>query len=133
MNEKPQTSSQHDPVNIPAIRHDIKQLIGREAKAMVNKILSENGHRCYLAMKYLFEISGIFPSGDAQPPEEDDSLTHRLLHRLGFADEFEVAQPGNKNPDQKPGGKKDDKKDEQNKVQPITKETGPPPSAPPMP
>ena len=76
------------PVDIAKIRDQIRQAIGRRALGMVETTMDEveDGH--YLAMKYLFEIVGLFPASAAAESPEDNSLAQILLKKLGLDPEL---------------------------------------------
>jgi hypothetical protein len=75
------------PVDLSAIREDIKNLVGNAAAGMVASGIEEANKGHYAAMKFLFELVGLFPAAEAveQNPEED-GLAKALFHRLGVAD-----------------------------------------------
>ena len=70
--------------NLPELRQRITDLVARNAVAMVQCAIDgvlEEGQ--YQAIKYLFEMIGIYPaaSGEAETPE--DGLSRILLRHLG--------------------------------------------------
>lgn len=70
-------------VDLAQIRSQITQAVGRRAVRMVDSAMDEveGGH--YLAMKYLFEIAGLYPSNASVESTEEDSLSKILLRNLG--------------------------------------------------
>jgi hypothetical protein len=82
------------PVNIGQIRDQITKAVGSRALHMVRTTITEveNGH--YLAMKYLFEMVGLYPATAATDPSEEGSLAKILLRNLGLQEE--LAQPQTK-------------------------------------
>ncbi len=70
--------------SLPDLRHKITDLVAHNAVAMVQCAIDsvmEDGQ--YQAIKYLFELVGIYPAvaGETQAPE--DSLSRILLRHLG--------------------------------------------------
>lgn len=68
------------------LRQEIQDLIKREAIPMVESTIGEAKEGHFAAMKYLFEIVGLFPGTCEPESEEDDSLAKILLQRLGMTD-----------------------------------------------
>jgi hypothetical protein len=90
-NEVPQQGEEKPgPVDLKKVRQKIKRAVGNKALHMVQKILDEDGTLGYLAMKYLFDIAGLFPTGGAEDAEQEDSLAKILLRRLGLEDEIKT-------------------------------------------
>lgn len=88
------------PVNLDAVRSDISKIVGSQAKEMAKAVMGEGLKGQLAPVKYLFEVSGIYPAPEgtvAQP--EEKTLAHRLLRRLGFptdpvlSDEGELITP----------------------------------------
>ncbi|MGH9528873.1 MAG: hypothetical protein ACRD2S_03035 [Terriglobales bacterium] len=75
------------PVEMAVVREQITRAIGKEALAMVQCTMAEvkTGH--YLAMKYLFEMGGLFPAIASSEPASEESLTKLLLRKLGIREE----------------------------------------------
>jgi hypothetical protein len=75
------------PVEMPDIRQKINRIIGNGAVTMVKSTMVdiENGH--YLAMKYLFEMIGLYPAIANAASSEGDSLAKILLRHLGVREE----------------------------------------------
>jgi hypothetical protein len=80
------------PVDIAQVRDQIRQAVGSQAIDMVNAAVKgvKSGH--YLAMKYLFEIVGIYPASASAGSTEEDSLGKILLRNLGIDPEIAQAQ-----------------------------------------
>ena len=75
------------PVDLDEIRRKIANLVGAEAGPMVESAIEEAHKGHFGAMKYLFEIVGLYPAADAEPGPSDNSLARTLLHRLGLPEE----------------------------------------------
>lgn len=75
-----------DPVDLPAIRRQIVDLVGSQALGMVEITIEQvaNGH--YAAMKYLFELVGLSQVEAATEPNEQNALAKTLLQRLREAE-----------------------------------------------
>lgn len=77
------------PQELAALRQKITELVAHNAVPMVQQAIDavrEEGQ--YQAMKYLFEMIGLYPAtanADGESPE-DDSLARILLERLGLSD-----------------------------------------------
>jgi hypothetical protein len=78
------------PVDLEEIRLEIADLVGGRAVEMVETTIgeAESGH--YAAMKYLFEIIGLYPATAQAEPSSPDSLAQTLLRRLGLAEDSET-------------------------------------------
>ncbi|HEY1461888.1 MAG TPA: hypothetical protein VGF44_00555 [Terriglobales bacterium] len=76
--------------NVRELRGEIEALVRREALPMVECTVAEAKSGHFAAMKYLFEMVGLFPGTEDTEPEQDDSLAKILLQRLGMTD----ATPG---------------------------------------
>jgi hypothetical protein len=77
-------------VDLKKVRQKIKRAVGNKAFEMVQKILENKGDPSYLALKYLFEIAGLYPASSAEETDQDDSLAKILLRRLGLEDEIKT-------------------------------------------
>jgi hypothetical protein len=81
--------------SLPELRQKITDLVSRNAVAMVQCAIDgvmEEGQ--YQAIKYLFEMVGIYPavSGEGDAPE--DSLSKVLLRHLGVPEKRTQSEPG---------------------------------------
>ena len=71
--------------DLSKLRRKISELVARNAVSMVqNAIDAVNEGGQYQAMKYLFEMIGLFPASVSEGPAEQDSLTGVLLEALGI-------------------------------------------------
>jgi hypothetical protein len=70
------------PVDIANVRNQIANAVGGRAVQIVKTMIAaaEKGH--YLAMKYLFEMTGLYPATTAVENMEKDSLARILLRNL---------------------------------------------------
>jgi hypothetical protein len=84
MSSEPATA--REPVDLAAIRRKIGEVVGAGAVEMVRRVISEVDIEHYTAMKYLFEVAGLYPAVEQEHTAEDDSLANTLLCRLGLAD-----------------------------------------------
>ena len=85
-------------VDFPQLRREINELLARNALAMVqNTIDAVNEGGQYQAMKFLFEMVGLFPLTMDAAPAEDGGLAGILLDSLGIG-------PGTPDVAEKPTG-----------------------------
>lgn len=82
------------PVNIPNVREQIIRLVGNEALEMAKSIVKLAGDGNYLAMKYLFEMAGLFPAIVSTELASEESLSKILLRNLGIPEECGVQELG---------------------------------------
>ena len=75
------------PADLGAIREQITNLVGNEAVGMVETTIAEVEKGHYLALKYLFEMIGLYPAPGAEERPGEDSLSRTLLRRLGFPED----------------------------------------------
>ncbi len=76
------------PLDMSAIRENIAREVGSQAKAMVAETIKGAKAGQCAALKYLFEISGLYPrNGEDEAEPEEDSLSRILLRRLGVPEE----------------------------------------------
>ncbi len=73
--------------DLGAIREQITNLVGNEAVGMVETTIAEVEKGHYLALKYLFEMIGLYPAGGAGEGPGEDSMARTLLRRLGFPED----------------------------------------------
>jgi hypothetical protein len=78
-------------VELAPVREHITNLVGNRAIKMVETTIAEVNKGHYLAMKYLFEMVGLFPATTPEIAPQEDSLAKTLMRRLGLPDE---ANPG---------------------------------------
>jgi hypothetical protein len=80
--------------DLSALRRQITNLVAQNAVVMVQHAIDAvNDEGQYQAIKYLFEIVGLYPAaGDDESPVED-SLVKTLLHHLGLPETM-TPEPG---------------------------------------
>ncbi len=86
------------PADLAAIREQITNLVGNEAVGMVETTIAEVEKGHYLALKYLFEMIGLYPTAGAEETPGEDSLARTLLRRLGFPEEAAPVESTQENP-----------------------------------
>jgi hypothetical protein len=72
-----------NPLDLAALRQTITELVAHNAVFMVQQAIDavrDDGQ--YQAMKYLFEMIGLYPANLAENSEPEDSLAKILLQRL---------------------------------------------------
>ena len=76
-----------DGPDLMALRQQITNVVCAAALPMVEKTIAEvqSGH--YQALKYLFEMIGLYPATGAHETPEEDSLAKTLLRHLGISEE----------------------------------------------
>jgi hypothetical protein len=77
-------------LDLVALRQQITSLVCARAVKMVETTIEQvqNGH--YQALKYLFEMIGLYPGADVQEASQEDSLAMTLLRHLGISEEGEI-------------------------------------------
>ena len=73
--------------DLAAIRQQIADLVRDQAVPMVEITISEVDKGHYSAMKYLFEMIGLYPAATQEETQGEDSLARTLLRRLGLPEE----------------------------------------------
>jgi hypothetical protein len=63
-------------------RENVENLVRQEAPAMTLAIINAVKRGQFAQMKYLFEVSGIYPSGEEGHEDRGESVTARLLREL---------------------------------------------------
>jgi hypothetical protein len=89
-------SGSRKPQNFGTVRKKIGNMVGKKAVNMVGSAISEAGKGHFPAMKYLFEMSGLYPAVEAEGTPEEESLAKTLLLRLGVPEEPIVEGPATK-------------------------------------
>jgi hypothetical protein len=73
--------------DLAGLRREVTDLVAKNAIAMVQRAIDsviEEGQ--YQAIKYLFEMVGLYPASAATETGAEESLAQTLLHHLGLAD-----------------------------------------------
>lgn len=71
-------------VDLTSVRQQIASLVGTEAMGMVETTIGEVDKGHYAAMKYLFEMVGLYPAAAPEEAAGENSLAKTLLRRLGL-------------------------------------------------
>lgn len=75
------------PVELSAVREEIKNLVGNAAAEMVKNGIAEANKGHYAAMKFLFELVGLFSADEGGGQGEDEGgLLKAMFSRLGVAE-----------------------------------------------
>ena len=77
----------HKPADLAAIRKEISCLVGNEAISMVETTMAEVEKGHYAAMKFLFEMIGLYPATGQEEAVGAESVARRLVRRLGLPEE----------------------------------------------
>ncbi len=80
-------ASVRKPVDLDTVRQNISNLIGARAVGMVETTIDEVEKGHYVAMKYLFELIGLFPASGDPVPAGENVLAKTLLRRLGLPED----------------------------------------------
>ena len=75
------------PADLAAIQEQITRIVADEAVEMVRTTIGEVEKGHYLAMKYLFEMIGLWPATTPAEETEQDSLAKTLLRHLQLPEE----------------------------------------------
>jgi hypothetical protein len=75
------------PMDKGALRDHISKLVCAGAVEMVTNTIAKVHDGQYQAMKYLFEMIGLFPSTAVPEASQEDSLAGTLLSRLGLPED----------------------------------------------
>jgi hypothetical protein len=79
------TRSHESGQELSALRREITELVVRNAAVMVqNTIDAVNEGGQYQAIKYLFEMIGLYPASGSEDETEEASLAGTLLRHLGI-------------------------------------------------
>ena len=82
---KKKASASDAGVELSALRRQITDLVARNAVAMVQQAIDAvNEEGQYQAIKYLFEMIGLYPATAAEDSPAEDSLVKTLLQYLGL-------------------------------------------------
>ena len=75
-------------MNLAEVREQITNLVGNKALDMVETTMEEVNKGHYAALKYLFEVVGLYPAtSSADRTPEEHSLARTLLTRLGLEED----------------------------------------------
>jgi hypothetical protein len=87
---RPRVPSATRKPDLAAVRENIAGLVGARAMGMVEATIEEADKGHYAAMKYLFEMVGLYPAGSVDASQEGgDVLAKTLLRRLSLPEEGE--------------------------------------------
>jgi hypothetical protein len=82
---KKKASASDTGVELTSLRRQITELVARNAVAMVQQAIDAvNEEGQYQAIKYLFEMVGLYPASAVEDSPIEDSLVKTLLHHLGL-------------------------------------------------
>ena len=78
------------------LRREIADLVARNAVSMVQNAIDAVNEGQYQALKYLFEMIGLYPASANEDEAVDQSLAATLLQHLGVQDAPEQPSRGEK-------------------------------------
>ena len=99
LTEKPITATQSS-VDLGSIRQRLTNRVGNQAEEMVEQMIEHVKAGNYPAMKYLFEMVGLFPATPASDSSPEDTLATRLWNHLEL---LEKQDPVSKSDTSRPG------------------------------
>ena len=82
---RPAAHASTETVDLAALRQEITALVGNHAVQMVAETVEQVHQGHYQALKYLFEMVGLYPAAAPQDTPGADSLAATLLNYLGVA------------------------------------------------
>ena len=83
-------------VDLAVIRQEIRNQVGNAASGMVASGIEEANKGHYAAMKFLFELIGLYPVVEgAEEEASEDGLAKTLFRRLGIAEEAAATEVTN--------------------------------------
>jgi hypothetical protein len=88
--EPAQTIQSPGPIDLQAIRERITRLVGNQAVTMVETAIEAVGEGHYQAMKYLFEMIGLYPETKFEDAPQEESLARLLMSRWDIAERESV-------------------------------------------
>ena len=77
------------PVDLNTVRQNIANLVGASAVSMVETTIGEVDKGHYAAMKYLFEMIGLYPGNGEPAAAGANVLAKTLLRRLELPEEIQ--------------------------------------------
>jgi hypothetical protein len=93
---KKKTSASNVGADLSALRGQITDQVARNAVAMVQQAIDAvNEEGQYQAIKYLFEMIGLYPASATENSPVEDSLVKTLLRHLGLPEGAE-AEPAHR-------------------------------------
>ena len=75
------------PVDLADVRKQIETMVGAAAIDMVETTIAEVDKGHYAAMKFLFEMVGLYPAGAQEAAPSEDGLAEALAKRWALPDE----------------------------------------------
>jgi hypothetical protein len=90
--KNPGTRNAAADTDFAALRQQIRNQVGIEALGMVESTIDAVNNGQYAALKYLFEMVGLFPNDVQSESQQQDILAPTLLRALGLP---EIPAPEN--------------------------------------
>jgi len=85
-------------VSFDVLRRQITTLVTDNALAMVDTTIEHVKNGQYQALKYLFEMVGLYPATTDEETPKEDSLAEILMKRLGISEESDPAIESERKP-----------------------------------
>jgi hypothetical protein len=87
MEKASDTAQSPKPTNLHQVREGIVRMVCEHALEMVLGTIAEANKGHYAAMKFLFEMTGLYPASSMEEDREGDGLAKLLLEQLGISPE----------------------------------------------
>jgi len=73
------------PIDLAEVRKDISNIVGSRAVELAQAVLEEGKKGQLAPVKYLFEVSGLYPASESSEAKPDEqSLAHTLMRKLNL-------------------------------------------------
>jgi hypothetical protein len=73
------------PIDLAEVRKDISNIVGLRAAELAKAVLEEGKKGQLAPVKYLFEVSGLYPASESSETKPDEeSLAHTLMRKLNL-------------------------------------------------
>lgn len=92
------TGTTPEAVSFDVLRQQITKLVTDNALAMVDTTIEHVKNGQYQALKYLFEMVGLYPATTDEETPQEDSLAKILMKRLGISEESDPAMESERKP-----------------------------------
>lgn len=89
------TTAARTPEELQSVRNKVTRVIVDSSVEMAERMVQSVGAATSVAaLRYLWELVGLFPVATAEAPEEQDSLAKELMRGIGLSEDLREAYPG---------------------------------------
>jgi hypothetical protein len=89
------TTAAKTPEELQSVRNKVTRVIVNASVEMAERMVQSVGAATSVAaLRYLWELVGLFPVTTAEAPEEQDSLAKELMRGIGLSEDLREAYPG---------------------------------------